>query len=251
MSLPRLQRDICSASHHCTRCDDNIDVTEIPPLEHYYVAWYVVKPSTCSENGEKRRHCDRCGYYEVEYLSLIEHDYVKHETKLPTCTENGWNSYVTCSNCDYSTYVEVPSRGGHEFGEWIEIVAPGSGIVGKERRDCINCDCYEVRDSAASGYLQSFIDAVAELSENQSAEATYEELYSALQIYASLTDEEKEEASESFAVLQSAIEEYNAKAALANNESAVATEIAFASISACFTYLAALWLLLKKKLGIW
>ena len=31
-----------------------------------------------------------------------------HESKLPTNTEIGWNEYVTCNRCDYTTYEELP-----------------------------------------------------------------------------------------------------------------------------------------------
>ena len=46
------------------------------------------------------------------------------------------------------------------------------------------------------------------------------------------TDEEKEEANNSFIVLQAAIESYNAKANVVNEEMEKATEVAFIPISA-------------------
>ena len=96
--------------------------------------------------------------------------------------------------------------------------------------------------------MQEFIDAVEGLSDKQSAEDTYKELYSALQLYAKLTEQEKEEAGEAFLTLKSAIESYNAKAEIANNEIEKATEIAFIPITVSFTFLAALCFLLKKKI---
>ena len=86
------------------------------------------------------------------------------------------------------------------------------------------------------------------LSKDQSAEATYNELYTALQLYAKLTDEEKKEAKESFLVLREAIDTYNAKANVTNEEIEKAIEVAFVPISANFAFLAVLWFLLKKQI---
>ena len=71
-----------------------------------------------------------------------------------------------------------------------------------------------------------------------------------MQLYAKLTDEEKEDANDSFIVLQAAIESYNAKADVVNEEMEKATEVAFIPISASFAFLAVLWFLLKKKFWI-
>ena len=71
-----------------------------------------------------------------------------------------------------------------------------------------------------------------------------------MQLYAKLTDEEKQEVNDSFIALQAAIESYNAKADVVNEEMKKATEVAFIPISASFAFLAALWFLLKKKFWI-
>ena len=42
------------------------------------------------------------------------HSLVPHDAKAPTCTENGWSTYSTCSQCDYTTYSELPAT-GHSF----------------------------------------------------------------------------------------------------------------------------------------
>ena len=35
------------------------------------------------------------------------HAEVSHVAKAPTCKDVGWNAYVTCSRCDYTTYEEI------------------------------------------------------------------------------------------------------------------------------------------------
>jgi hypothetical protein len=179
----------------------------------------------------------------------LDHDKVQHSAQSAACTESGWNAYETCTRCDYTTYEEIPAN-GHTYGEWIHIAAPGCETKGEERRECANCDHYETREIEPLGYLQAFVDAVDGLSKDQSAETTYNELYAALQLYTKLTDEEKQEVNESFLVIQTAIESYNEKAMVANDEMKKATEVAFIPISVSFTFLAALWFLLKRKFWI-
>ena len=52
---------------------------------------------------------------EVLTLGLREkvngHDTVEHEAQKPTYTTIGWDAYVTCTRCDYTTYVELPALG--------------------------------------------------------------------------------------------------------------------------------------------
>ena len=237
---------------YCSICGDELsrETKTINKINHSYSDWLTSIEAACTVGGRERRDCYNCEHFETRNTSALGHNHVEHEAKAETCTEIGWDAYISCSRCDYSTYVEIPSKGGHVFGEWVQAVAPGNETKGEERRDCENCDHYETKDIAALGYLQAFIDAVANLSKNQFAEITYNELYAALQLYAKLTDEEKQEANDSFLVLQAAIESYNAKANVANKEMEKATEIAFIPISASFTFLAALWFLLKKKFWI-
>lgn len=36
----------------------------------------------------------------------------------PPCTSAGWDDYVTCTRCDYTTYVRKRALGHDLFGEW-------------------------------------------------------------------------------------------------------------------------------------
>ena len=44
-------------------------------------------------------------------MNALGHDEIEHDAQVPTCTEIGWDAYVTCSRCDYSTYNEIPATG--------------------------------------------------------------------------------------------------------------------------------------------
>ncbi|MBR2466818.1 MAG: leucine-rich repeat domain-containing protein [Clostridia bacterium] len=72
---------------------------------HTFGEWETTKSATCTEAGTKIRTCS-CGESESEALAALGHDEVSHEAKEPTCTEIGWDAYVTCSRCYYTTYAE-------------------------------------------------------------------------------------------------------------------------------------------------
>ena len=53
--------------------------------------------ATCGEADG----CTVCGG-----VYTLPHTLVKHEAKAPTCTEDGWREYNTCSQCSYSSYTQ-------------------------------------------------------------------------------------------------------------------------------------------------
>lgn len=64
--------------------------------------------------------------------------------KSATCTEKGWNAYVTCSRCDYSNYKEIPAS-GHSYGRWTCDKQATKETEGHEYRECANCHAREER----------------------------------------------------------------------------------------------------------
>lgn len=230
----------------CSRCDYTTYV-EIPATGHQPSDWIVDAAATYEKDGTKHKECTVCRVIiETSIVPMLKHSYVSTVT-APTCTEQGYTTHI-CTDCGNKYIDDYVYATGHYYGEWIQTIAPGNETTGQERRDCTVCDHYELQDIAPLGYSQVFIDAVMALPKYRSAEATYSELYSALQIYAKLTVEEKSEVNEYFLLLQELIESYNANATVANTEAEKATEVAFAPIAMNFVFLAALWALLKKLL---
>ncbi len=80
---------------------------------HTWGAWTVVAEATCETAGSEERTC-ACGEKQTNPLSPLGHDEQPHEAKTPTCTEGGWNAYVTCSRCDHTTYEELGAKGHDE-----------------------------------------------------------------------------------------------------------------------------------------
>ena len=83
--------------------------------EHSLVDWEIVSPATCTETGEKVKRC-ACGINVTDIIPATNHNgtLVQVDAKAPTCTEIGWETYVTCSICNYSTYKAKESLGHNE-----------------------------------------------------------------------------------------------------------------------------------------
>ena len=87
---------------------DNCDYTtkEVITVEHN---WETVEEqgATCISPGwAAHQYCPSCGTTsEHETYEELGHDEISHGAKVPTCTEGGWEAYVTCSRCEYNTQV--------------------------------------------------------------------------------------------------------------------------------------------------
>ena len=109
--------------------------------------WIVRYAPSCTENGEKYRICIVCDKEQTESIPAA-HDLVHHDAKEPTCTEIGWDAYDTCSRCDYTTYVELPTL-GHDLVHH-DAQAPTCTEIGWDAYDtCSRCDYTTYNELAA------------------------------------------------------------------------------------------------------
>lgn len=44
-------------------------------IDHDFGEWFETQPATCQAEGEKRRNCSVCGYYETRMIFVLEHTY--------------------------------------------------------------------------------------------------------------------------------------------------------------------------------
>ncbi len=107
--------------------------------EHADVKWTTTLEPTCTKNGEKVATCNVCNAtVDNKTISALGHDEIAHEGKVATCTEKGWNAYVTCSRCDYNTYKEIVALGHTEVID--KAVAPNCTTTGlTEGKHCSVC----------------------------------------------------------------------------------------------------------------
>ena len=77
-------------------------------------------PATCTTAGsyDSVVYCSECNYEISRTAQTIEkrpHSEVAHDAQAATCVAAGCEAYVTCENCDYTTYKEIPATGKHTY----------------------------------------------------------------------------------------------------------------------------------------
>ena len=94
----------CEAKAVCSVCGK--EYGEL--ADHTYEE--VVTPADCVNGGYTTHTCSVCeDSYVDNNTDALGHAEVPHEAQAATCTEKGWDAYVTCSRCDYTTYEEIPA----------------------------------------------------------------------------------------------------------------------------------------------
>ncbi len=113
-------------NHVCTLCGK-----EEVAGHDYKVTSHV--DETCEEAGSTTYACTDCGHEYTETHVALGHDEITHDAKAPTCSAVGWEAYVTCSRCDYTTYVELPiDADAHKWDEG-EVQTPATCTEAGER----------------------------------------------------------------------------------------------------------------------
>lgn len=74
----------------------------------------------------------------TETITPSAHKLVAHEASAPTCTKAGWEAYYTCSECDYTTYKELPAL-GHNMTRTAAKEATADAEGNKEYYTCSVC----------------------------------------------------------------------------------------------------------------
>ena len=143
-------------------CECGESKTEIIPAGHSCAS--VVTAPTCTEQGFTTHTCAGCGDSYVDaYVDALGHDEIEHVAQAPTCAEVGWDAYVTCSRCDYSTlYVKIPAI-GHNFqqsdtcencGQNIADVAADCFDMSATEDDNIKCYVIPRPDDKCDAYIK-------------------------------------------------------------------------------------------------
>ena len=127
---------------HCSVCGEVLTAqTVVDALGHAPGA-----AATCTAD----QTCTRCGEVLNEKLG---HDEIEHEAKAPTCTEIGWDAYVTCSRCDYTTKVEKAAL-NHDLTQ-VEAKAPTCTEIGWDAyEECSRCGYTTYAEKAALGHAE-------------------------------------------------------------------------------------------------
>lgn len=114
--------------------------------DHEWGAWIEKESSTCEKHGIQERLCGLCGEKEESELPL--HNLRHNKSRPVTCTRKGWDEYVSCKDCNYTTYKEIaPIDHSYEnnFCKNCGRTALSMGIIRGEVH-VFGIGCYEGED---------------------------------------------------------------------------------------------------------
>mgnify|MGYP003304444941 CR=1 FL=1 len=100
----------------------------------------ITTEATCTEKGVMTYTCS-CNDTYTEEIPALGHDEKTHQAQEATCTEIGWEEYVTCERegCDYSTYEEIPATGVHTWDNGKVTTEPTCTETGVKTFTCTVC----------------------------------------------------------------------------------------------------------------
>lgn len=139
---------------YCSVCGDKLNSTHhiVDALPHSYQE-NVTKNPTCTEAGSKTLTCSACGDTKTEVIEALGHKTTSFEAKTPTCTAIGWDAYVKCSRCDYTTYNELPKE-DHSYN--AVVTEPDCLNGGYTTYTCTGCNkTYTGNETAPLGHKES------------------------------------------------------------------------------------------------
>ena len=147
------------AARICSLCGNAVEARIIQANgEHLLGEWTQTKAATCSEEGEERKECSRCDYFETRAVAALGHtpaQAVEENRVDATCTVDGrYDSVVYCLVCDaeLSRTQETLQKLGHDLVHH-EAKAPTCTEKGWEAYDtCSRCDYSTYKEIPALGH---------------------------------------------------------------------------------------------------
>ena len=122
----------CTAQKVCTHCGEAIGAGS----GHSYGTWTETKAPTCTEKGEERRECTKCGDAETREVAAKGHSYTSVITK-PTCTEKGYTTYTCACGDSYTDNETAPL--GHSWDNGQVTKEPTESAEGEKTYTCTAC----------------------------------------------------------------------------------------------------------------
>ena len=127
-------------------------------------------PASCTESGlTEGSHCSECGetIKKQQTVAALGHIEVTDKGMEATCTAPGLSDGSHCSRCNVIllTQAEISAK-GHSYGEWTVTKEPTYTEAGEKRRECLNCEKFEVSTVAKLSHTHTdeclvTLDAVA------------------------------------------------------------------------------------------
>lgn len=131
--------------------DDNDDGYQAPVHVHNLVFHQGKAPSCLDEGWADYETCSSCEYTTYKKLPALGHDREHHAAKAATCTKAGWYAYDTCKRCSYTTYRRITAL-GHDKVHHAARAATCTTAGWKAYDTCTRCNYSTIKNLPALGH---------------------------------------------------------------------------------------------------
>ncbi|MBP5661881.1 MAG: hypothetical protein J6X30_01845, partial [Clostridia bacterium] len=140
---------VCS---HDSSHTEKRDYTDALGHDYRFVE-YTVEP-TCEAGGKALYRCSRCPAEETRDVDALGHNYQAGTVTNPTCTEQGYTTYVCTHDASHTEKRDFTDALGHDL-TWEITKSPTTEEEGEMTAHCSRCD--ETR-KASIGKLTSKVE---------------------------------------------------------------------------------------------
>ncbi len=128
-----------------TFAENDVTITITGAVAHVHnIVTVEARAATCTEAGwDAYEYCTDCDYTTKVEIPALGHELADVAAKDPTCTEDGWSAYRKCSRCGYTEGYEAKAKLNHD----LEDVAAKDPTCTEDGwsayRKCSRCDYTE------------------------------------------------------------------------------------------------------------
>ena len=213
----------CTTPQVCTKCQKVL----VSAIGHSYGAWVIDIQATETSEGSRHKDCSNCGDRVTEKIPVIGHEHnFSSVITAPTCTSEGYTTYTcSCGNTYVDSYKDMLD---HSYSNGF----------------CTKCGG---KDPSVKTYtVDDFKNIVDKLFAGvYSGEEKYLNICSAISIYNSLSDSDKESVSGKYSAFKNIVNNYNDEIEYTNNDSNVLGTMPIQIVDASLLWAA--YTLLNKK----
>ena len=140
--------------YKCTVCGTGYKGDETAATGHDFEnGTSTTTDPTCTEKGKTVTKCANCIITKTVEIAALGHTWSSTEKVEATCYADGSESFI-CTVCEATKTDAITTRPAHDYGDYVQTVAPTCTEMGKEVRTCKveECGFQSDRNVAALGH---------------------------------------------------------------------------------------------------